>query len=347
MMLTSAPRVLVLEPGPNFSVADVQAGWSRALTDVGCHVVTFNLSSRLKVYSEAGRMGDDGEFMKMFSVDQACALAIKGIESACYEFWPDVILVVSGFYIPADLLTLLRARGHRIVLLHTESPYEDDRQIERCPYADINLLNDPTNLDRFRAVNPATYYMPHAYDPTIHYPRPAKKDLKSDFCFVGTGYQSRIDFLEQVDWGDLDVVLAGNWCELDDDSPLLRFVAHDLEECLDNTDAVDLYAATSTSANLYRVEAERPELSAGWAMGPREVELAACGTFCARQPRGEGDVVLPMLPTFTSPGELGEVIRWWARHPKQRAKVTAQAQAAIADRTFEANARQLLNLLAA
>jgi spore maturation protein CgeB len=141
------------------------------------------------------------------------------------------------------------------------------------------------------------------------------------------------------------VKLAGNWQAVTDSSPLLPFLVDPRGECCDNTETAQRYCSTLTSANLYRVEADRPELSAGWAVGPREIELAACGTWFGRNPRGEGDALFPMLPTFTDPDELGPLIRWALNHPEERYAATVKAYAAIADRTFDHNAAELLQLL--
>jgi hypothetical protein len=241
-------------------------------------------------------------------------------------------------------MSRVRSNGTRIVLLHTECPYEDDRQIERAAYADINLINDPTNIEKFRAVAP-TWYTPHAYRPSVHYPRPPRLDYRSDFVFVGTGYPSRVDFLSRVDWTGLDVTLAGNWPTLTPDSPLHRYLAHDASVCCDNTDAADLYASSAMSANLYRREADRAALADGWAMSPREVELAATGTFYLRDPRGESDELLAMLPTFSDPEDFGEQVRWWLAHDVERRAAATAARFAVADRTFTNHAAMLLRLL--
>jgi spore maturation protein CgeB len=205
-------------------------------------------------------------------------------------------------------------------------------------------VNDPTNLDRFRDVNRSSHYIPHAYDPAIHRRSPPTPAYAGDFGFVGTGYASRVEFFEKVDWSGISVRLAGHWGALDDDSPLDEFLVHPRTECFDDT--IDLYSSVKVSANLYRREAQRDELAEGWAMGPREVELAACGTFFLRHPRGEGDDLLPMLPTFTEPAEFGDLLRWWLAHDTQRDTAASQARAAVADRTFSNHAQQFLRLLA-
>jgi spore maturation protein CgeB len=340
-------RILMVEPGPAFSVADVHRGWVKAFGQLGCQVENFNLSDRLDFYSAAHlRKGD--EFVQAFSPAEAATIASKGIEAAALEMWPDVVMFTSGFYVPPEIYALLRARGMTVVLNYLEAPYEDLAQVPAAGHVDIMLINDPTNLDLFRAVNPNTHYMPAAYDPDIHRPGPIRPEAASDFCFVGTGFPSRITFLEAVDWDGIDVALAGNWLHLGDDSPLRKFVAHDIANCCDNTETVDLYRACKASANLYRREGSGPNnlaTGASWAMGPREVELAACECWFVREPRAEGDGIFPMLPTFDGPDEFGELVRWGLKHPDERQSAAREARKAVADRTFENNARELLRLL--
>jgi spore maturation protein CgeB len=337
-------NILMVRPGPAFSVADVYRGWHRALTALGHQVADLNLDDRLNFYCEALHYTPGG-YEHLVDTEGAVRLASKGIAAACYEFCPDVVIIVSGFYVPVDVIDLIRARGTKVVLIHTESPYEDDAQLVRAAHASINVICDPTNLAAFEALGPAVY-LPHAYDPDAHYPGPAASpDDLSDFCFVGTGYESRIALLEEVDWSGIDVALAGNWQALTAGSPLRKYVAHGIGDCIDNDETIELYRGTKVSANIYRREAQRPELSAGWAMGPREVELAATGTFYLTEARGENRYVLPMVPTFDGAGDLGEQIRWYLARPDLRAAIAGAARAAISGRTFHANASAMLALL--
>ena len=340
-----ALRILAIEPGPAFSVADVHAGWVKAFRQLGCHVVNFNMADRLDFYCGA-HLEKEGQFVRAFNEEAAIRLAAKGVEAAALEVWPDLVLVTSGFFIPPAVYELLRIRGFKIVLNHLEEPYEATREMARAALVDANVINDPTHLESFRAVNPNTWYLPAAHDPEIHHPGASVADLTCDFGFVGTGFDSRICFFEAVDWDGIDVALAGNWAETDEDSPLRKFVVHDLAECFPNDRTADLYRSAKVSANLYRREAQNPGLERGWAMGPREVELAACGTFFLRDPREEGNEVLPMLPTFTGPADFEDQLRWWLDRDQARRDAAEAARAAVQDRTFVENAKALLRLLA-
>jgi spore maturation protein CgeB len=336
-------RILVAHPGPQFSVQDVYAGWVEALTELGQDVGEYNLGERLTFYEQARFERAPGVFSRALPDNESLVrFAVNGLYADLYRFRPHVLLCVSGFFIPGRLLDAARSYGTRVVVLHTESPYQEDQQLQLAEHADLNVLNDPTNLSRYPS---GTVYLPHAYRPTVHHPGPAEPDMVCDFAFVGTGYASRVHFLEAMDLSGLDVVLAGNWQSLEEQSPLRAHVGHDLEDCFDNEQTARLYRSARVGMNLYRREAERPELSTGWSMGPREVEAAACGHFFLRDPRGEGDEVLPMLPTFTSPEEASDQLRYWLAHDDEREALASKAREAIADRTFDNHAAQLLRLL--
>lgn len=335
-------RLLVVDPGPAFSVQDVADGWHDALAQLA-PTQRFNTGDVLTYHSEALKImrGYDGAELQRHS----CNIAAQALRAAVFDWQPDVVVIVSAFYIPPETWDVIRRRGAKIVALLTESPYEDDRQIPIGNHADLVIVNDPTNLDRFREVNPNTHYLPHAYDPKRHHRMEVGGEYKSDFCFVGTGFPSRVEFFEQVDWTGVDAAFAGHWQGLTESSPLFKFLTHHKDACNPNDETVRLYSGCKVSANLYRKEAQRPELSEGWAMGPREVELAATGTFFLGEERPERCEVLPMVPTFDGPQDFSEKLRWWLDHDREREDVAARAQAAIADRTFDNHAKWLLDQL--
>jgi len=116
-----------------------------------------------------------------------------------------------------------------------------------------------------------------------------------------------------------------------------------MQDCLTNDETADVYRGAKAGFNVYRYEATGEYSKAdGWAIGPREVEMPACGLWFARQSRPESDELFPMLPTFTEPGELGDLLRWAIAHPDERQEAAAKAAEAVADRTFANNAGRAL-----
>lgn len=90
----------------------------------------YNLDDRLVFYDGAmiqvdGIEDEEGRpaLRKALTREQAVQLAADGILGACYRWWPDVVLLVSAFFTPPSLLEIMHSRRHKMVLLHTESPY--------------------------------------------------------------------------------------------------------------------------------------------------------------------------------------------------------------------------------
>jgi glycosyltransferase involved in cell wall biosynthesis len=238
--------------------------------------------------------------------------------------------------------------------------------MERGQFADLNLLNDPSNLKAWRELEVPVTYMPHAYDPDTHYPdwRPGR--YESDFAFIGTLFKSRAEFFSKMDFTGIEVALGGaGWdialakypelvtavMDTELGHRLIDYVAHPLEYSVGNDETAKVYRGARCGINFYRRESEDAHAGEGWAMGPREIEMAACGLFFLRDPRPESDEVFGaesgkiILPAFHSPEEATELLRWWLEHPRLREVRANEAFARVAARTFGNNARAALNLM--
>ena len=133
-------RWLIAHPGPGFSVHDVFVGYHEALEELGEQTFEFNLDDRLVFYDRAYLLADEetGLFRKAFpDGDTAIAHALNGLAAAMWKLQPHVLLVVSGFFTDINLLDHARRLGTRVVLLCTESPYEEDRQYALAAHADL------------------------------------------------------------------------------------------------------------------------------------------------------------------------------------------------------------------
>lgn len=221
----------------------------------------------------------------------------------------------------------------------------------RAQYAHLNILNDPTNLEEYRCLSKAEY-IPHAYDPDRHYPGTGPRDI--DFSFVGSMFPSRVDFFERFieglgeEWlGKHDIALGGQaWSNKRlDGSPLLNFLGHPRAHAIDNEETANIYRRTKVGINVYRKEGESTHADEGWAMGPREVELAACGLPFLRDSRPESDEVFPFLPAFHSPEEAADQLRYYMDNQRWIDTLGHHVMNAIKDRTFDNNAARLMRLL--
>lgn len=339
-------RVLTVEPGVDFSVQDVHVGLVKGLKECGATVGNFSTSNRLAAFTRAKLSEqDDGVFRPLFPSYEATVHCINEmLMGQIFGLMPDLVVVTSGFFVTDVALQVARARGIKVCAVMTEQPYELSRELWLAERVDHVALNDPIHMDKFREVCDSVWYRPHAYDPDVHHANGRSDDL--DAVWIGTAYKSRIAFLEGVDWPDeARIKFGGNWAALEDGpSGLRRFLMdqdHD-ESCVQNTDTADWYRRSAMTWNTYRKEAESDDLAVGWAMGPREVEAAACGIFLARESRPEGDELFPMFPIIDTPAELGDVLRWSIANPDLRRDACDKAIEAVADRTFARSAAELL-----
>jgi spore maturation protein CgeB len=352
----------------------VHRGWEKALKKAGHTVMTFNSNDRLTFYGFA-RMpvhekpactvcNEVPTRQAVEGADAISAMALDGLYRELFLFWPDVVFFVSGFYLTPAMLQVIRTRRIKIVMLHTESPYQDAEQMQRGQFADLNLVNDPVNLEEWRDLDVPAAYMPHAYDPDIHFPAPYRSPFRTydmDFVFIGTLFKSRAEFFSKMDFTGLNVAFGGSGWDrmLESDpelvTPILKYLAHPVDHCVDNEETARQYRAARCGINFYRRESEDAHKGEGWAMGPREVEMAACGLFFLRDPRPESDEVFgdgkravnqhAVLPSFSSPEEATELLHWWVQHPDMREHRAQQAYERIAARTFDNNARAALGLM--
>lgn len=348
-------KILLVHPGPDFSVHDVFRGWKKALIKQGHEVFVYNTNDRLTFYGQAvfedvneaacETCGQHPVRKAVPEPSMIARLSTAGLLEDCMRHKPDIVFFVSAFFFRADVFRIIREAGSKIVILHTESPYQDGEQMKRGQFANLNLLNDPTNLQLWSQLGPVAY-VPHSYDPEIHYPADPR-NYELDFAFVGTAFLSRLKFFDAMNFDGMDVAFGGNsWNSAPEEyQHLWKYLGHSPDHCVDNEETARVYRIAKTGLNFYRREAEEEQKGRGWAMGPREVEMAACGLFFIRDSRPESDEMFPMLPTFSTPAEAEELIRYYVAHDEEREDLTAQALYAVQDRTFDNQADSVCRLM--
>lgn len=351
---TQGMRILTVHPGPPFSVHDVWAGWDKALRKQGHQVASYRTDDRLSFYGKV-TMPDlrtpacpscgEVHHYKAFDRANAEVLTYNGLFEQVYLQWPDVIFFVSGFFTNPEMFKVLRLRGHKIVILHTESPYQDVEQMERGQYADLNLVNDPANLEAWASVGP-TCYVPHSYDPDLHYPSDAEPSF--DLGFVGTAFKSRQSlFADMLRDTNYKIGLGGGgWNNLEHGCELLApHLAFPAEACVDNKDTAQLYRDSRAGINFYRREFDAGNTAKGESVGPREVEMAACGLPFLRDPRPESDELFPFLPAYDGSEEAREQLHWLLTDEDRRKELGIRARLAVEGWTFDDRAYDVMNLI--
>lgn len=346
-------KILLCHPGADWAVSDVFTGYYDALKAQGHDVGVYLLSER---YGEATdlllsrwrRSGKDPD-TKPGPVQIQYEAGREVILRALYH-QPDWVVIVAGFYFHPDLTVMLRRAGQKVAILLTESPYDDAQQAAVIPPANLVFTTERSSPAALRQANPNTYYLPHAYDPLRHWPRPPVGGVVShDVLFIGTFFKERIELLSAIDWSGIDLGLYG-WFDLIPRRSKLRQYLRD--GLVDNADAAELYCAAKINLNMYRTskgygkKTERIEHAES--MNPRGYELAACGAFHLSDPRAEiAETFGDLVPTFRDAKELERLIRAYLPAAALRQSVARRLPAAVEVHTFDARARTLIDHLEA
>lgn len=343
-------RVLLVRPGASWSTFDVCCGIRDAMTRAGVEVVEYALDGRLEraqrwmAYLWRHRVDKELPHYTMLDVRYA---ASKDIVERALWHQVDWILCVAVGWLHPQALVLARRAKIKIGVVFTESPYEDDEQLEWAKFADVCWTNERTSVDRFHQVCKRAHYWQHAIDPEKHHVGQVGEAAAHDVVFVGTGWPERCDMLQAVDWDGIDLGLYGTWELLGSRSKLRRYMRGGI---VSNEVTAALYRNAKVGLNPHRTSAKyergSPAIVGAESMNPRCYELAANGCFFLSDERAEvretfGDVV----PTFRTAAELEQQVRYWLAHPDERRERAARLPGLVAGHTFDNRVKAMLREL--
>ena len=354
-------KILLIDSGIPSSTGDVYRYFRAAFERAGHTIIPFQLSARIdqasysldRAWQQAGKppQRPTGADIYFRASEGAITMALRHI--------PDLILITTSQFFHPDCLILLERAGFNVGIIGTESPYGDQFTAHFMQAVDCGWTQERTSVERLRqrANNARIWYLPAAYDPTIHRPEPLPDDPDDpttphhDVVLVATGFAERVALLEAVDWRGIDFGMYGDWATLPKKSKLRKFVRG---KVITNRSAVMLYRNAKIGLNLYRdglVLAGEPggmlkfdggEIVPAESLNPRAYELAACGTMQISQERAEvREVFGDSVPTFRAPEELGALVRELLAKPERRQKLVEQAEFAVRDHSFDARVQQI------
>lgn len=345
-------KMLVVHPGATYAIADVYNGLFPALQKEGVELYVYALDHRIEAagswltynWKRSGKVKEN----KPGPADFLYLAGSQVIERALY-LDVDWVLIVSGIYFLQQLAKVLQKAGLNMACLFTESPYEDPVQLQWAQYMKACWITERSSVDAFRAVCPNTFYLKHAYDPSVHFVKESDRpELPShDVLFIGSGFPERIDLLSKVNWSDIDFGLYGEWGFLGSRSKLRK---HLKGKPMLNKEAIEYYRRAKIVPNIYRTSEryhkESKHILTAESLNPRAYELAACGTFSISNWRPEvSEVFGDLLPTFKTSEEFEDLLHKYLSDEGARMRVAAQLPEAVQGHTFTARARQILSEL--
>lgn len=349
-MIVSSPHA--------FSTRDVYVGHLAGLR--AClgeeNVVSYDIIPRYNIYTHFTELleQETGYIPREMAAN---VLAAEPVLGAALMHDVDAIYFVSPMYFPMSLVQIIRARTRiKTWVYFTECPYEDEFWARaQSRFFDHVFVNDRNSLPRFRAFNPSTHYLPHAYNPAVHYPGLARSG-DDRVVYVGTGFPKRRELLEAVDWSGIDLRLYGLWDNLPPGTKLKNYADAGL---LENAKAADVYREATIGLSMHRVERHWIEGDAAgklsryidpgeaYSLGPRAYELAACGLFQISDLRPAlHDTFGPSVPVFQSSEELGKQVRKYLADPVRREELAKEQLAAVQPHTVQKRMADLLEIAA-
>ncbi len=337
-------KLLLLHPGASSSTADVEAGLRFGLRAHGITVIEYRLDERLDhsrrwLHAAWRRVRKGNAGVEKPTVGDIFYKAGEPAIAMALRHQVDAVLVVSAMFLHPDVIILMRRAGLRVVVLFTESPYDQAKELAVAKLIDGGWTNERSSLAAFTQANPSSGYLPHAWHPERHRPGAQPGDdavAAHDVVFIGSAFHERVEWLASIDWTGIDLGLYGAWEALGSRHTLRRFVrgAH-----IHNTAAAALYRRAKIGLNLYRTSMgwgrQAPAITHAESLNPRAYELAACGAFSLSTYRAEAPEVFgDLVPTFTTAAEASALIRQWLADDVGRARVTKQLPACVAESSW-------------
>lgn len=340
-------RVYVVHPGATFATSDVYTGLVAGLRANGVEVYEGRIDTILSWYECALEAGATTGVFDLAALKGGMfnrqRMASAHITQHILDVWPDLVLVVSGHNYHTRDVQLLRRVGLKIACLLTESPYFIDLELILAQIYGAVFTNERVCLDRFRAITPHAWYLPHAWNADVHQPGPPDPAKVCDAFFVGSWFEERQQLLAGAAWEGITLIWKG----------------HDLSETpkdvLSNAEAAAWYRSAAISLNMHRTTTSSGSghhITTGEAesLNPRAYEIAACGGFqLMDDSRAERmEVFGDCMPTYRAGDaeSLTREIRWWLDKPNYRAEWAYAQRQAVQPHTWTARAAQVLEVLA-
>lgn len=347
-------KILVVQPGASYSTADVHNGIVDAMSRQGVDIVKYALDSRIEL---------SGAFlMYMYNRIKKRSPAIDKPNDAdiiyhagqeivirALRFDVDWVFITSAMYVHPDIIMYCKRAGLKVAVLFTESPYDDSQHYPIAQQVDICWTNERLSVPILKEHNHYSYYYRHAYDPNKHYASLTPiENYKHDVVFVGTGFKERLDLLGAIDWDALGINLGlyGVWELMGNKSKLRKYLCGDV---VDNVQTAELYRNSKIGLNIYRESVgfgkDNKRILPGQAesIGPRGIELAACGVFSISSYRAEvAEMFGQNIPTYTNAQDLQDKIIYYLNHPVERQLCAMNAYRMVQGETFDTRAKVML-----
>jgi len=263
------------------------------------------------------------------------------------EWKPDILLVTKGNPILPETLRRIRERADTLLFnWMPDDPfhprYASHALRASIPLYDVWLLPIRGWEEPMRASGAQrTLYLPFACDPAVHRRMPLTPEqhrlLRSQVCFVGTGYPERAALLERL--ADWDLAIWGERWDPRWTSPCLR--RHIRGGGVYLEEMARVYSAADVVLNM-------PQAQAGPGLNMRTFEVLGCGAFLLDERKPEGLELFPEGQAWACYGDADELaaqVERYLAHPQERQRIADHGLAtAHARHTYRHRMAQVIEL---
>lgn len=124
---------------------------------------------------------------------------IDDVDHVSREFTPTMHIFLHHQTKLYEYLPVIKnLKGHKL-LWTMEDPYESDITFDMLEHFYYIFTSDRATAEALKKEAKANHivYVPHACNPKVHKPQEVSWEYKSDYCFVGNAYKSRIKYLQE------------------------------------------------------------------------------------------------------------------------------------------------------
>ena len=285
-----------------------------------------------------------------YTSDKAMLLAAEQLAPVIIDHVPDVIILVCGLALHSRGYDLINRLDIPAVTVLTESPYADIEHasmIKETPVV-AAFTNERMSVNTLAEESgKPVFYLPHSFNPEVHYPRQVDNGYGTDVFFHGTMWPERKRlFGHLTGWAEehhpewemlVGGVTATDHITADQAQPNAELAKH--------------YSGTKIALNHNRTVIGKRDGgewhldSEAQSIGPRPYEIAACGAFQLSDYRAElGEVFGEAVQVYESPEELVDLVDWFLDEGEidERQRIAEVARQRVQACSFERRVRDII-----
>lgn len=178
---------------------------------------------------------------------------IEDVAKISHEFEPTMHIFLHHQSKLYEYLPVIKElKGHKLLWTH-EDPWESDITFDMLPYFYYIFTTDENTAEALKKESTANkiFYVPHACNPKVHRRMDISWEYKSDICFIGNAYRSRLEYLQAKanDWKQQLVRIVGvGYRGLDGYQE-----QHIIHGHISEPEMVKYYSGTKMALNLHRI----------------------------------------------------------------------------------------------